>query len=105
MDEHEALLQLFRDSPAAAKLLATLPANKIQSIDDLPPGTPIVMVGAWNHAGITGSKQGRCAMCNAILWLAPSSLEVIEQKKSSITISCVLCAMKKVVEHVAGVNP
>lgn len=94
MTEQEAIRKA--ETPTMAEALRRLAQQgRLKKPEELTPAElagPMVVVGGASHCGIVGSKQARCT-CGAIIWLSPSSLEMMARHTGSLTKRCVRCAL------------
>ena len=94
--EREAIRKILRERPDIHQmLLKALAAGKLKSTDDIPETDEeyIVLCGL-DHGGVEGSKQGKCG-CGAIVWMSPSTQELIKSRKGFPTrVVCVRCAVR-----------
>ena len=93
MTEAEAIRKAIASNPEAADQLRKLiDEGKLSAPGEMPPDEPLVLIGGPSPVGITGAKQFRC-QCGNIIWLSPSSLDLMEKhpgEKSTICLDCML---------------
>lgn len=93
--EREAIRELFRKRPDLANYFRQKIENgTLGSTDDIPDDEEIIIVAGDAPGGVTGSKQTKC-VCGAVVWLSPSTQEMMAQRKQqTMTIKCLPCILK-----------
>jgi hypothetical protein len=98
--ELESIRNLLRSrSPVADWLKRGVASGKIRSTDEIDPEDEVIVVAGPVHDGVEGSKQAKCAECSAVVWLAPSTQEMMKTRTAPVTIKCLGCVLK------GGVKP
>lgn len=94
MTEREAIRKALRENPQHATALAKMvERGLVSSTKDIEPTEPVTIVGGLHHANIDGAKQFRC-VCGNLVWVSPSTQEVIANRPAGYTIFCPACFIK-----------
>jgi hypothetical protein len=94
--ERESIRKLLDShSPVADWLRDGVASGRIRSSDDVDLDEEIVVVGGDSHEDVDGSKQAKCGVCGSVVWLAPSTQEMMAKRApASVTIACVRCLLR-----------
>lgn len=94
--ERESIRKLLDShSPVADWLRDGVASGRIRSSEDIDLDEEIIVVGGDFHEGVDGSKQATCGSCGSVVWLSPSTQEMMAKRSpASVTISCVRCLLK-----------
>jgi hypothetical protein len=97
MNEREAIRKMLREKPELRDWLLHLQAtDRLESSDQIPLDHElIVAAGPW-PGNVTGNKQVRCAQCNALCVIAPSTQTMMAERPGKTTIKCIRCLMQSV---------
>jgi hypothetical protein len=97
MKEVESIRKFCLERPDLAEKITTMHENgRIKSSSDISEEArqgELMIIGS-PKTDIDGSKQYRCVTCNSILWLVPSTQEMIAQHKGPIHPTCLACFTK-----------
>jgi hypothetical protein len=95
--ERESIRKLLQShSPVADWLRDGVASGRIRSSDDVDASEEIIVVGSNSHEGVDGAKQAKCESCGSVVWLAPSTQEMMAKRApASVTITCVRCLLKE----------
>lgn len=95
--EREAIRKLFNKRPDLADFFRRkIEDGTMGFTEDMPTDEEITIVAGDDHGGVTGSKQTKCDVCEAAVWLSPSTLAMLtERKRQAITIKCLPCVLKE----------
>lgn len=102
MKEQDALDQFRRDSPALFDRIDKLRAEgKIITATnaDLKDDDEVMIVGGYGHAHINGSQQRLCSTCACVVWISPSSQELL-RTHTTVHLFCLECAKPHLPEGV-----
>jgi len=92
---------LDEDSEMARWLKRSVANGRIKSVDVSMDEVVTIMAGP-NHGGVTGSIQTKCG-CGSLVWLSPSTQEMMQQRGDKPTvIMCIECALKVAMEAKGG---
>jgi hypothetical protein len=100
MTEREAILKMITENPSFVAELRGMIANGTMT-PQLPDGPMMVMVAPWPGANIVGNKQGRCADCDRLIVISPSTQQMMESRGNIDHLTCPRCC-RKVVEAQKG---
>jgi hypothetical protein len=98
MDERESLRRIFARNPKLKDFLyRKYQRGELKSFEDLPAeGDDLIVVAGPDSGGITGSLQTKCEGCGLIVWLSPSTQEMMRGRdRTTIQVCCMPCAIKK----------
>jgi hypothetical protein len=60
---------------------------------------PMVICAGPDSFGVIGAMQTQCARCDALVWLSPSTQELLAKRGNLATeVICVLCLMSRMKE-------
>jgi hypothetical protein len=95
LDELEVIRNWKKTHPEWARLIAEMIRDgTLKAYEPQKPEELLTVVCGPYHVGISGSRQERCAACDAILWSSPSSHELM-RSHANHRILCLSCAMKE----------
>lgn len=90
-NEIATLRAALRSNPEHhAKLRELVERGLIGPACDIPDDGPVTVVAAPEHFGIDGAKQAKCG-CGRIVWLSPSTQEMMKARDAVPTLLRVLC--------------
>jgi hypothetical protein len=94
--EREAIRKILDARPELAALfLKMIESGRMGCTDDIDPNEPIIVCAGDDHGGVIGSAQRNCTDCQTLVWLSPSTLEMLEKRGSApYKILCLECVMK-----------
>ena len=94
--EIEVIRAALRANPEQAERLKRMATEgKFCPMEEIPPDEELTVIGGYDHAGITGSQQARCA-CAAIVWVSPSTQAMILARGATPTrIICIACCLRE----------
>jgi hypothetical protein len=94
--ERESIRLLLRAKPDFARMLADMiEQGRLGCSDDVDPSEPITICAGPDHGGVIGAVRRSCGGCGLLVWLSPSTLEMLEKRGSApYEIRCHECAMK-----------
>jgi hypothetical protein len=94
--EREAIRAILDARPELAALFVQmLKDGRLNSTDSIDPNEPIIVCAGSDHGGVTGSVQRNCHGCRCLVWLSPSTVEMIKNRGDApYSILCLECVME-----------
>lgn len=105
--ERETIRKWMRENPERAALLKHLyDKGLLHDMEEaIATSEPLTMICGPESGGIHGSKMAKCE-CGAVIWLSPSSQELLARRGAAPTrLACMSCGGKAIENDVeAGTN-
>lgn len=98
--EREAIRKfLNKDSRVAAWVKRGVAEGRIGCSDDLDKDEAMTVVAGHDSGGVIGSIQSKCGGCGSLVWLSPSTQEMMAKRGDGTTlIRCLDCVLKEAKE-------
>lgn len=95
MKERESIRRMLqKGGPGADFITKLVQSGKARSFEDMTKEDhqqEMLVIGGF-ETDIDGSKQMRCR-CGALIWFAPSTLEMLAKNKRPVRHICIKCFM------------
>jgi hypothetical protein len=90
MTEREAIRRTFAQSPElVARLRQLLGEGRLIGFESAPVNEELLVL-CGTRTSIDGSQQRRCA-CKAIIWISPSTIEMLARRPAGAPEATLLC--------------